>query len=178
MSKIWHDLWKKLRLEPIIFLNGKTGKWESHNHSYNWCFNWLKLERNISSLGPEGIKLPLKHWFVMYVKKMFLRHPQMNLEPSKMQWIMAEGLHSSEMYIMSSILQKDEAFGAYNAYMLAPKLTGSFGKSFIPRARQPQSSSGIRDFTHTLWAVISCNYLLYSSCTSSTTCQTDHKLTS
>lgn len=127
---------------------------------------------------PEGIKLPLKHWFVMYVEKMFLWHPQMNLEPSKMQWIMAEGLHSSEMYIVSSILQKDEAFGAHNACMLAPKLTGSFGKSFAPRARQPQSTSSIGDFTHTLWAVISCNCLLYNSCTSSTICQTGHKLTS
>lgn len=63
---------------------------------------------------------------------------------------MAEGLHSSEMYIVSSILQKDDTFGAHNPYMLAPKLTGSFGKSFTLGARQRQSTSGMGDFTHTL----------------------------
>lgn len=43
------------RLKPIIFLNGESGRWRSHNYSYNWCFQLAQnREKNIPAWTQEA----------------------------------------------------------------------------------------------------------------------------
>ena len=84
-----------------------------------------------------------------------------SVTPSNESWTKQNAMnHGRRTCIVQSIhrelhFPKSRSIWAYHPCMHVPKLTGSFWKSLAPLASQPQHTTGIRDFTHTLGAVIS-----------------------
>lgn len=149
---------KDVETDSLWYLNGKLVNGDLHHQSCNWCFQLAETreEQMLARLRkPRGSQIAPQTLICD------AHEVNVSLTPSNESWTKQNAVnHGRRTCIVQSIhcelhFPKSWNIWAYNPCMHIPKLTGSFWKSLAPLASQPQHTTGIRDFTHTLWDVIS-----------------------